>query len=60
MIFGKLFLWRVRPDQGVKMVPGKCGEGMNCSSPVWGVAINLSHHFKVMVHTKVGCVSARG
>ena len=51
---GKSLQRYVSPYQGVKMVPGKRGEGMNSSGPVWDVAKNMSHHLEVMVHTKVG------
>ena len=34
---GKSLQWYASPYQGVKMVPGKCGEGMNSSSPVWDI-----------------------
>ena len=35
---GKSLQRYVSPYQGVKMVPGKRGEGMNSSGPAWDVA----------------------
>ena len=37
VILGKSLQRYTSPYQGVKIVPGKCGEGMNSSGPEWDV-----------------------
>ena len=48
--------WLAPPYQGVKLVPAKCWEDRYRCWPWVGCKWLLSHHLKVMAHTKVGWV----
>ena len=48
--------WLAPPYQGVKLVPAKCWEDSYRRWPWVGCKRLLSHHLKVMAHTKVGWV----
>ena len=48
--------WLAPPYQGVKLVPAKCWEDSYRCWPWVGCKWLMSHHLKVMAHTKVGWV----